>query len=62
MTDEELQLRSKFYLAPRSTTVEELKEMDATYTSYPGLTLEQAQQTATKLRSLQVVESTHSLS
>jgi len=42
MTDEEKVLRAKFYLAPSSTTLEELRRMEKEYTSYPGLTLEQA--------------------
>jgi len=52
MTDEEIKLRTKFYLAPKSTTLQELKEMDKKYTSYPGLTLDQAQNSAKKLKSL----------
>jgi hypothetical protein len=60
MTNEELRLRRKFYLAPESTSLEELKELDTTYTAYPGLTLAQAQQLAEKLRSRQAVEPTHS--
>lgn len=42
MTEEEIKLKSKFYLAPKSITLEELREMDKKYTAYPGLTLEQA--------------------
>jgi hypothetical protein len=50
MNEEEIKLRAKFYLAPKNTTLEELKEMDKKYTSYPGLTLDQAKHTAQKLK------------
>lgn len=42
MTDEEKMLRTKFYLAPADTTVEKLREMNKTFTAYPGLTQDQA--------------------
>lgn len=44
MTDEEKMLRAKFYLAPMSTSLEQLKEMNEKYTAYPGLTLDQAKE------------------
>jgi hypothetical protein len=50
MNEEELKLRAKFYLAPKNTSLKELKEMDKKYTSYPGLTIEQAKYTAQKLK------------
>ena len=49
MTEEEIKLRTKFYLAPKSTTLEQLREMDKINTSYPGLTLEQAKEAFNKL-------------
>jgi hypothetical protein len=42
MTEEEIKLRTKFYLAPASTSIDELRRMDKEYTSYPGATYEQA--------------------
>jgi hypothetical protein len=51
MNNEEKMLRAKFYLAPKSTTLQQLKEMDKKYTSYPGLTLDQAKESAKKLKS-----------
>jgi len=42
MTDEEKMLRAKFYLAPASTSFEQLKEMNVKFTAYPGLTKDQA--------------------
>ena len=49
MTEEEIKLRTKFYLAPKATSLEELRVMNKKYTSYPGLTLEQAREAANKL-------------
>lgn len=42
MTEEEIKLRTKFYLAPKSTSIEALRIMDKEYTNYPGLNKEQA--------------------
>jgi len=42
MTNEEVVLRSKFYLAPKNYTLEDLKHLNNKYTAYPGLTQEQA--------------------
>ena len=42
MTEEEIKLKTKFYLAPASTSIDELRRMDKEYTAYPGLTHEQA--------------------
>jgi hypothetical protein len=42
MIDEEKMLRAKFYLAPASVSFEQLKEMNAKFTAYPGLTKDQA--------------------
>jgi hypothetical protein len=50
MTQEEIQLRTKFYLAPKSTTLEELKIMNEKFTSYPGLTLDQAKETLENIK------------
>ena len=50
MTDEEIKLRTKFYLAPKNTSLEELRVMNDTYTSYPGLTLEQAKESSNQLK------------
>ena len=44
MTDEEIKLRTKFYLAPKTTSLKELRVMNDKYTAYPGLTLEQAKE------------------
>lgn len=44
MTEEEIKLRSKFYLAPQSTTLDDLRAMDKKYTAYPGATQEQAKE------------------
>jgi len=53
MTNEnELALRMKFYMAPKSTTYEQLVEMNEKYTSYPGLTLDQAKETYEQLMKL----------
>lgn len=49
MTDEEIKLRTKFYLAPKSISLEQLKKMDKEYTAYPGLTHEQAVELSSKL-------------
>lgn len=49
MTDEEIKLRTKFYLAPKATSLEELRVMDEKYTSYPGLTLKQAKESFNSL-------------
>jgi hypothetical protein len=49
MTEEEMKLRSKFYLAPKSMSIEELRKMDKKYTNYPGLTMEQAKETYNKI-------------
>jgi hypothetical protein len=49
MTEEEIKLRTKFYLAPASTSIDELRIMDKEYTSYPGLTMEQAKETYNKI-------------
>jgi hypothetical protein len=38
----EVELRNKFYLAPKNITYDELIELDNKYPNYPGLTLEQA--------------------
>jgi hypothetical protein len=45
MTEEEIKLRTKFYLAPKSMSIEELRKMDKKYTNYPGLSMEQASNT-----------------
>ena len=50
MTQEEIQLRTKFYLAPKSTTLEELKTMNEKFTSSPGLTLDQARETLENIK------------
>lgn len=50
--DNELMLRMKFYMAPKDTPYEKLVEMNEKYTSYPGLTLEQAKETHKKLQEL----------
>jgi hypothetical protein len=50
MTEEEIKLRTKFYLAPKTTSLEQLKVMNDKYTSYPGLTLEQAKETSNHLK------------
>ena len=50
MTEEEIKLRTKFYLAPKTTSLEQLKVMNDKYTSYPGLTLEQAKETSNQLK------------
>jgi hypothetical protein len=50
MTEEEIKLRSKFYLAPKATSLEQLRVMNDKYTSYPGLTLEQAKESSNQLR------------
>lgn len=52
MSENELQLRAKFYLAPKETTFEQLIEMNEKYTNYPGLTLEQAKETSLKIMEL----------
>lgn len=44
MNEEEIKLRSKFYLAPKSISLDELKKMEVKYTAYPGLTIEQAKE------------------
>jgi hypothetical protein len=49
VTEEEIKLRTKFYLAPKATSLKELKDMDKKYTSYPGLTLDQAKKLFNKL-------------
>jgi hypothetical protein len=49
MTEEEIKLRTKFYLARVSTSIEELRTMDKEYTSYPGLTMKQAKETYNKI-------------
>lgn len=51
MIEEEVKLRTKFYLAPKDLPLETLRQMDKEYTSYPGLNLKQAQVTAGKLKS-----------
>ena len=56
MTQEEIQLRTKFYLAPKSTTIEELKTMNDKFTSYPGLTMEQAKETYNKILEFKINE------
>jgi hypothetical protein len=50
MTQEEIQLRTKFYLAPKSTTLEELKIMNEKFTSYPGLTIDQGKKTLENIK------------
>jgi len=50
MTEEEIKLRTKFYLAPKATSLEELRVMNEKYTSYPGLTLEQAKELSNRLK------------
>jgi hypothetical protein len=50
--DNELMLRMKFYMAPKTTTYEELVAMNEKFTSYPGLTLEQAKETHKKLQKI----------
>lgn len=42
MTDEEKMLRTKFYLAPSTVTLDQLRHMNQEYVAYPGLTKEQA--------------------
>jgi hypothetical protein len=49
VTEEEIKLRTKFYLAPKSISLEQLKDMDKKYTSYPGLTFDQAKELFNKL-------------
>lgn len=49
MSDEEKMLRAKFYLAPKETTIEQLRHMNETYTAYPGATKEQAEELYKKL-------------
>lgn len=41
---DEQMLRMKFYLAPKNITYDELVKLNEKYTSYPGLTLEQARE------------------
>ncbi len=55
MTEEEIKLRTKFYLAPASTSIDELRIMDKEYTSYPGLTMEQAKETYNKILEFKIV-------
>lgn len=43
MTEEEKMLRAKFYLAPTTVTLDQLKKMNDTYTAYPGLNKEQVE-------------------
>ena len=50
MTEEEIKLRTKFYLAPKDISLDTLRQMDKEYTSYPGLSLKQAQATVAKLK------------
>jgi hypothetical protein len=50
MNNEEKMLRAKFYLAPKEVTLESLREMDKKYKSYPGLTQDQAIESAEKLK------------
>ncbi len=45
----EVELRNKFYLAPKNITYDELIELDNKYPNYPGLTLEQAGKLAATL-------------
>ena len=42
MTDEEKVLRAKFYLAPKTVSLDDLRKMNEKYTAYPGATQEQA--------------------
>lgn len=49
MNEEELKLKSKFYLSPKKITLEELKQMNKKYTSYPGLTLKQCKDLSEEL-------------
>lgn len=51
--DNEFALRMKFYMAPKDTPYEKLLEMNKKYTSYPGLTLEQAKQISNQLKEFQ---------
>jgi hypothetical protein len=50
MNNEEKMLRAKFYLSPKEVTLESLREMDKKYKSYPGLTQDQAIESAEKLK------------
>lgn len=49
MTEEEKMLRAKFYLAPKTVTLDQLKKMNDIYTAYPGLTKEQSEKLASDL-------------
>ena len=49
MTEEEIKLRAKFYLAPNFIGLDQLKKMDKEYTAYPGLTHEQAVELSKKV-------------
>jgi hypothetical protein len=49
---DENSLRMKFYMAPKTATYEELVAMNEKFSSYPGLTLEQAKETHKKLQDL----------
>lgn len=50
MTEEEIKLRTKFYLAPKSISIEQLRIMDKEYTNYPGLNREQTQKVYEELK------------
>jgi hypothetical protein len=41
MSDEEKLLRAKFYLAPKETSLDQLRKMNEENTAYPGLNNEQ---------------------
>lgn len=49
MTDEEKMLRAKFYLAPNTVSLDQLRAMNEKYTAYPGLTREQVEKLNSEL-------------
>lgn len=49
---DENSLRMKFYMAPKTATYEELVAMNEKFSSYPGLTLEQAKEASLKIMEL----------
>jgi hypothetical protein len=46
----EVELRNKFYLAPKNITHDELIELDKKYPNYPGLTVNQARELVSVIR------------
>ncbi len=50
MTDEEKMLRAKFYLAPKTVSLDDLRKINEKYTSYPGLTFDQAKELDVRIK------------